>query len=142
MFEVPGTNQVTRQASIGGTGTLPDNPTNLNPPALAGQTLALGTVFTFALPVSGAGAVEVVLRFSAVGAAPPTADIRKTLADGVTEKMSPVGASAKVAFGAAFANGVQQTASISTLRGEKVVLLTITTTTNAVTVDQAEYSTK
>jgi hypothetical protein len=128
-----------RQIPIGGTGVLTEAPT-LTPALLTAAALPINSTLRYALPVRGASAIDVVLRFSAVTATVPTVRIYKTLNDGQTEKMGPTGASAAVAF-AAFANGVQQTASITTLRGERVVIVEITTGANAPTLDQAEYST-
>jgi hypothetical protein len=126
-----------RQLPIVGTGLAIDPSPEL---ALAGQTLPANSTLLFALPVRGASSVDVLLRFSTVTATVPTASIYKTMADGLTEKMNAAGASAAVAF-AAFVNGVQQTASVTTLRGERVVLLKIVTGANPPTIDQAEYST-
>jgi hypothetical protein len=103
--------------------------------ALAGAVLPIGTYF-FAIPVSGAVAVDVTLRASA-GAA--TASIYRVLADHITEKMDPAGASAAQAF-AAFVIGTQQTVSITGLRGEAIVLLKVVVAVAGFTLDQAFFS--
>jgi len=106
---------------------------------LVGRTLAAGTYYFF-LACSGAAAVDVTLRASAnaTNIDATNTKVYRTLSDNVTEKMNATGSSSAVTF-ATFANGTQQTASITTLRGERGALLKLVTT-GSVTIDQADYS--
>ncbi len=99
---------------------------------LTGVVLAPGT-YTYQIPVAGASAVDVSLRASAVtGTVTPT--IVPTFFDGVTAKTTAT------SF-AALAAGVGQTVTLTGLRGERQVLLTITVPGGgSLTLDRAEYS--
>lgn len=108
--------------------------------ALTGATLASGTYY-FLIPAAGCAAVDVTLRASANATNIDTTNskVYRVLSDWVTEKMGATGSSTAVTFGGAFANGTQQTASVTTLRGERGVLLKLVLT-GSVTFDQAESS--
>lgn len=128
-----------RQLTIVGSGVVPDTDATLAVALIARALPASGTYY-FPLPVTGASAIDVILRLSAHTGTVPTASIYKTLLDGTTEKMDSAGASEAVAF-SAFVDGSQRKASITTLRGEKVVMLKIVVPgASTSTFDQGEYS--
>jgi hypothetical protein len=131
-------------AAVSGTPTYKDLEGNATVNAgarqpLAGATLATGTYYFF-IPTSGCSAVDVTLRETAGNANIDTTNTKlfRVLVDGVSEKMNAAGISAAVAFGA-FTNALQQTASVTGLRGERGVLLKLVLT-GSVTFDQAEFS--
>lgn len=128
--------QAGRQNVIRGSGALPDAAEPSTPAAITGIAWPTGT-YNFSIPVSGAGAVDVVLRTSASTGTglSSTATIQATLNDGVTLKGSTTATSAT------FVNGTAQILSLVALRGEKVVnLRLVVPATSSVTFDVAEYS--
>lgn len=108
-------------------------------PASTGVVLTVGTYYFF-IPAAGCSAVDVTLRASAnaTNIDATNTKLYKVLSDGVTEKMGSTGTSGAVTF-AIFANATQQTASITTMRGERGCLLKLVLT-GSVTFDQAEFS--
>lgn len=121
-----------RQAYIRGLGTTATVDDNTK---LSGQTLVANTVHVFMIPVAGAAAVDVTLRISAHTGTAPTPKIEKVFLDGSTVKGSATNFAILV-------DNTLQTVSISDLRGEKFVKLTITTpAASTATFDMAEYST-
>lgn len=110
---------------------------------LMGRALPAGT-YTFALPVSGAAAIDVTLRLATLagGVTVPTARLFRTLVDGLTEKLDATGASTAVAFPALpAAGGTMRTGSLTGIRGEQIVALEITVPAGeTATFDLAEYT--
>lgn len=102
---------------------------------LVGVVLQASTTYVFFIPVAGASAVDVTLRCSSFTGTAPTPTMSVTFADGVTVK----GTAAPFAILVA---GVAQTISITTLRGEKLLKLTIAVpAASTCTIDMAEYNT-
>lgn len=120
------------QDQIRGGGSLTDPVSRDSAVTMVGRTFGPGT-YRFHIPVSGAAAVDVDLRASALtGTVTPS--IVPTLFDGSTAKGSPV------AFSALVLNTPQRQ-SINTLRGERYVVLEFTVPGGgSVTFDRAEYS--
>lgn len=106
-----------RQRAITGVGTGAPGAYD-SPNTLAGQTLQPGT-YKYQLPIAGASiAVDVTLNMSSHTGTAPTPKIYLTYADGLTQKGSVVNF-------AQLADGAIQTASLTTLHGEKIAVLEI-----------------
>lgn len=103
----------------------------------AGTNSTAGTYF-YAVPCFGANAVDITLRASTLTGT-VTVTAYKTLGDGFTEKMDATGASAAITI--TLVAATQKTGSITTLRGERIVILKIVIAgSSSVAFDQAEFS--
>ena len=94
--------------------------------------------YLFAMPAQGSQALDVDLLTGAITGTGPTVSIYRTMLDHVTQK----GSSVAVNSGSALAASTAYEASITTLRGEEVVIFAITVpASSSVAFQRAEFST-
>lgn len=118
------------QDLVHGDGSIP----RVSDGLLTAVAFAASTVYKFQLPSGGASALDCTLKLASHTGTVPTAKLYATYADGVTQK------GAAVNFGA-LADATAVLASITTLRGERYVVLEITVPAASTAVfGQAEYS--
>lgn len=121
-----------RQLPICGNGTIPD--VTDRPAKLEGVAIGASQTLYYSMHTTGSAEIDITLRPSAVSGT-VTITCYPTLRDGVTIKGTATAFTAPAA-------GTQETKTLQSLRGCRIVVLKVeTAAASSITFDQAEFST-